>query len=146
MPEPNQPSVPSVPGAPSAPGTPKASGAPSAPKAPGEPAGQISIQDFSRVELAVGEVKEVAAHPRADKLLILKVDLGGAVPRQLVAGLKGYYEPSALVGRRVVVVTNLAPAVLRGERSEGMILAAVVGNEPVLLTVDKAVPNGSRIR
>ena len=109
--------------------------------------GQISIQDFSRVKLVVGEVKEVLPHPRADKLLVLKVDVGEAEPRQLVAGLKGFYEAEALVGRQLVVVTNLAPAKLRGERSDGMVLAAVVGdNEPVLLTIDKQVPNGAEVR
>jgi methionyl-tRNA synthetase len=109
-------------------------------------AGQISMGEFSKVKLAIAEVKEVLPHPRADKLLLLKVDLGGD-PVQLVAGLKGFYEPEALVGKQVVVVTNLAPATLRGERSEGMVLAAVVGdNEPVLLTVDKQVPNGAEVR
>jgi methionyl-tRNA synthetase len=77
----------------------------------------------------------------------MKVDVGGSEPVQLVAGLKGFYEPEALVGKQVVVVSNLAPATLRGERSEGMVLAAVVnGNEPVLLGVDKPVPNGAQIR
>ncbi|MHC4917302.1 MAG: methionine--tRNA ligase, partial [Planctomycetota bacterium] len=86
-------------------------------------------------------------HPRADKLLIMKVDLGEGGTRQLVAGLKGFYEPESLVGKQVVVVTNLAPAKLRGEISEGMVLAAVIGdNEPVLLSVDKQVPNGAKIR
>ena len=113
----------------------------------GAPAEQISIQEFAKVGLAVAEVKEVLPHPRADKLLVLKVDVGGGQLRQLVAGLKGFYEPEAMVGKQVVVVTNLAPAKLRGELSEGMVLAAVVGgSEPVLLTVDKQVPNGSAVR
>jgi methionine--tRNA ligase beta chain len=108
---------------------------------------QVTIQEFARVKLAVAEVKEVLPHPRADRLLLLKVDVGGGEPLQLVAGLKGYYEPEGLVGRQVVVVRNLVPATLRGERSEGMVLAAVVDdNEPVLLTVDKPVANGSQIR
>jgi methionyl-tRNA synthetase len=113
----------------------------------GAPAEQISIKEFARVGLAVAEVKEVLPHPRADKLLVLKVDVGGGQVQQLVAGLKGFYEPESLVGKQVVVVTNLAPAKLRGELSEGMVLAAVVGgSEPVLLTVDKQVPNGSAVR
>jgi methionyl-tRNA synthetase len=134
MPEPNQPNQPSQPAQPVQPQAPAGGGA------------QITIQEFSRVELRVGQVKEVTPHPRADKLLVLKVDLGDPEPRQLVAGIKGYYEPSALVGKQVVVVANLAPAVLRGERSEGMVLAAVVGNEPVLLTADKTVPSGAKVR
>jgi len=113
----------------------------------GTPEDQISIEEFARVKLAVAEVKEVLPHPRADKLLLLKVDLGAGDPIQLVAGIKGYYQPEELVGRQVVVVRNLAPATLRGERSEGMVLAAAVGEgEPVLLTVDKPVPNGAQIR
>ena len=107
---------------------------------------RISIQDFRGVKLVVGEVKEVLPHPGADKLLLLKLDVGEAEPRQLVAGIKGFYEPEALVGRQVVVVANLAPAEIRGERSDGMVLAAVVGDrEPVLLTVDKQVPNGAKV-
>ncbi len=109
--------------------------------------GQVTIQDFARVKLAVAEVKEVLPHPRADRLLLLKVDIGSGEPLQLVAGLKGFYEPEGLVGKQVVVVKNLVPATLRGERSEGMVLAATVGdNEPVLLTVDRPVANGSQIR
>jgi len=113
---------------------------------PESAAGQISMADFQRVELVVGEIKEVEPHPQADKLLLLKAELddGRIVP--MVAGLKGFYEPEALVGRQVVVLTNLAPATIRGERSEGMLLAAVVGEEPVLLTIDKRVPNGAKIR
>lgn len=111
-----------------------------------EASDQISIEEFRRVKLVVGEVKEVLPHPRADKLLLLKLDVGEAEPRQLVAGIKGFYEPEALVGRQLVVVANLAPATLRGERSEGMVLAAVVGEgEPVLLSVDKQVPNGAKV-
>ncbi len=111
------------------------------------PEEQISIQEFAKVKLGVAEVKEVLPHPRADKLLLLKVDVGAENPIQLVAGIKGFYEPEELIGKKVVVVRNLAPATLRGELSEGMVLAATVGdNEPVLLTVDKPVPNGAQIR
>ncbi len=112
-----------------------------------DPPAAISNQVFAKVQLAVAEVKEVLPHPRADKLLIMKVDLGEGEPRQLVAGLKGFYEPEVLVGKQVVVVTNLAPARLRGELSQGMVLAAVVGdNQPVLLSVDKQVSNGAKVR
>ena len=111
------------------------------------PEEQLTIQEFARTKLAVAEVKEVLPHPRADKLILLKVDLGTGELVQLVAGLKGFYEPESLVGKQVIVVRNLVPATLRGERSEGMVLAATVGdNEPVLLTVDKPVANGSQIR
>jgi methionyl-tRNA synthetase len=111
------------------------------------PGSGITIEEFARVSLVVGEVREVLPHPRADKLLLLKVDTGGEQPIQLVAGLKLHYQPEDLVGRQVVVVANLAPARLRGELSEGMVLAAVTGeDQPVLLTVDRPVPNGSSVR
>ena len=111
-----------------------------------QPQGQpLSFEDFKKVELVIGEVKEAMAHPGADKLLVLKVDMGDGGPRQVVAGLRGFYEPEALVGRQIVVVSNLAPARLRGEQSEGMLLAASVGGEPVLLAPERAVPNGSKV-
>jgi len=107
----------------------------------------ITIQDFRRLELVVGQITEVQDHPKADKLLLLKVDVGGPAPRQLVAGIRGHYAPEQLVGRQVVVAANLAPAVIRGERSEGMVLAASApGDVPVLLAVERAVPVGSKIR
>lgn len=76
------------------------------------------------LELRVAEVLEAGSHPDADRLLVLRVDLGSGDRRQLVAGLAGVYEPGELVGRRIVVVANLKAARLRGERSEGMLLAA----------------------
>lgn len=75
------------------------------------------------LELRVAEVVEAGDHPNADRLLVLQVDLGGE-RRQLVAGLAGVYEPESLVGRRIVVVANLTPARLRGEESQGMLLAS----------------------
>ncbi len=108
----------------------------------------MSIDEFRRVQLVIGEVKEVAEHPNASKLLLLKVDLGaeGGV-RQLVAGIKGHYEPAQLMGRRVVVVANLAPATIRGQTSQGMILAATAPDgAPVLLGIEQSLPAGSKIR
>jgi methionyl-tRNA synthetase len=107
----------------------------------------MSFQDFKRMELAVGEVKAAADHPRADKLMLLQVDLGAAGVRQVVAGIRGCYSAEQLVGRQVVVVVNLAPAVLRGEKSEGMILAAEgPGGAPVLLAPDSKVSPGAKVR
>jgi methionine--tRNA ligase beta chain len=110
-------------------------------------ASALSIDDFRRVQLVVGEIKEVAEHPNANKLLLLKVDLGGGQVRQLVAGIRGAYEAPQLLGRQVVVVANLAPATIRGQKSEGMLLAAE-GPEgaPVLLGTDKPVAAGSKVR
>jgi len=105
---------------------------------------QITIDDFKKVELRVAVVKSVEPHPNADKLLVLKVDMGGA-ERQLVAGIRGHYEPQALVGRRIVVVANLQPAVLRGVESQGMLLAARDGAKIVLLTTDQEVAPGAGV-
>jgi methionyl-tRNA synthetase len=105
---------------------------------------QITIDDFKKVELRVAVVKSVEPHPNADKLLVLKVDMGGA-ERQLVAGIRGHYEPQALVGRRIIVVANLQPAVLRGVESQGMLLAARDGAKIVLLTTDQEVAPGSGV-
>ena len=106
----------------------------------------VSIQDFERFELRVGQIKTVEPHPNADKLLVLKVDLGEPVERQLVAGIKLYYKPEELVGRKIIVIANLAPAVLRGVESQGMLLAAVNEGQVVILVPEKDIPVGSRVR
>jgi methionyl-tRNA synthetase len=112
-----------------------------------EALGTLSIQDFARADLRVGRVVEVRDHPNAAKLYILDVDLGPELGRrQLVAGLKPYMPPEALAGALIIVVANLEPAVLRGERSEGMLLAAQDGDKVVCLTVAGDVAPGSRIR
>jgi len=108
------------------------------------PEGLITMEDFKKVKLLVGEVVGVADHPKADKLILLKVNVGSKT-KQLVAGLKGHYSGEQLVGKRVVVLDNLQPAVLRGEKSEGMVLAAIDGARVVLLTVDGQAAAGSPI-
>ncbi len=107
----------------------------------------ISIEDLSKVQLCVAEIKEAQLHPKADRLLLLKVDLGEEDLRQVVAGIKTSYEPESLIGKQIIVVRNLAPAVLRGERSEGMLLAATSDQGgPVLLTTDHNVKPGAQVR
>lgn len=83
----------------------------------------VSIEDFRRLELKVAEIKEVIEHPQADKLFIVTVDLGDKT-KQLVAGIRNAYQKEELIGRQVVVVDNLEPAILRGVESQGMLLAA----------------------
>ena len=107
--------------------------------------GEITIEEFSRVKLVVGKVVEVSDHPQADKLCLIKVDTGDRV-RQTVAGLKPYMDVNNIVGKEVVVVANLRPAVLRGERSEGMVLAAQKGDKVVLLTTDTEIGAGGEVR
>lgn len=83
----------------------------------------IQYEDFAKLDLRVGTVLEVADHPNADKLLVLKVDLG-TEQRQLVAGLRGYVSHEQLLGSQIIVVANLAPRKMRGVESQGMLLAA----------------------
>jgi len=107
----------------------------------------INIQEFARAQLRIGKVLDVRDHPNANKLYILDVDLGPELGhRQLVAGLKPYMPPEALKDTLVVVVANLEPAMLRGERSEGMLLAAQDGASVVPLTVAAPLAPGSKIR
>lgn len=106
----------------------------------------IGIEEFMRVKLRVAEVIEAGPHPNADKLLRLKIRIGDR-EKQICAGIKAFYEPDVLVGKRIIVVDNLKPAVLRGEASQGMLLAASDGDDVVLLTTDRPdVASGSPIR
>ena len=107
----------------------------------------ISYDEFTRVQLRVGKVLEASNHPNADKLIVLKVDLGSE-QRQLCAGLRAYYDPASLVGKNIIVVTNLAPRQMRGIESNGMLLAASTpGQEKViLLTTDADIAPGSVVR
>jgi methionyl-tRNA synthetase len=110
------------------------------------PDGKITIDDFAKVELRVGEVKVAERVPKADKLLRLEVDLGTEV-RQVLAGIAESYEPEALIGRKVVIVTNLAPRKMRGLESNGMIVAASPeGGKAVLAGFLEDVPLGTRLK
>src|ERR1039457_83146 len=110
------------------------------------PDGKISIDDFAKIELRVAQVKTAERVKGADKLLRLEVDLGTEV-RQLVAGIAEAYEPEALIGRKVVIVANLAPRKLRGVESNGMIVAAAPeGGKPVLAGFLEDVPVGTRLK
>jgi methionyl-tRNA synthetase len=108
----------------------------------------IDITDFTKIDLRVGEVKTADRIPKADKLLLLTVDIGEEKPRQILAGIAQYYEPEQLVGRKIVIVANLKPRKLRGYESQGMLLAASVGDEgkPVIATFAEDVPNGARLK
>jgi methionyl-tRNA synthetase len=111
-------------------------------------ANYIDITDFANIDLRVGEVRTAERIPKADKLLLITVDIGEEKPRQLLAGIAQYYEPEQLVGKKIVVVANLKPRKLRGYESQGMLLAASVGEEgkPVLATFTEDVPNGARLK
>ncbi len=108
----------------------------------------IEIGDFAKVDLRVGEVLSAERVPKADKLLLLSIDIGEEKPRQVLAGIAQYYEPEKLVGRKLVVVANLKPRKLRGYESQGMVVAASFGEEgrPVVATFAEEVPNGARLK
>ncbi len=107
----------------------------------------ISIEDFLKVDLRVARVLHAEPHPNADKLLILKIDAGDGVEgRQIVAGIRKQYQPEDLIGKNIVIVNNLAPAVLRGVESHGMLLAAKDEDQVVVLTTEKDIKPGSKIQ
>ena len=107
---------------------------------------KIGIEDFAKVELRVGQVKSAEKVAGADKLLKLMVDIGDEV-RQIVAGIAVAYQPEELVGRKVVIVANLAPRKLRGVESNGMIVAASTAEgKPVLCTFTEEVPVGAKLK
>jgi methionyl-tRNA synthetase len=108
--------------------------------------GKIAIDDFAKVDLRVGTVKVAERVPKSDKLLRLEVDIGSEV-RQVLAGIAEAYAPETLVGRKVVIVANLAPRKMRGLESNGMIVAASLeGCKPVLASFLEDVPNGARLK
>ena len=95
----------------------------------------IAYEDFAKLDLRVARVLEARPHPNADKLLLLQIDVGDE-QKQIVAGIRQHYTPEQLLGKRIVVVNNLAPAMLRGEASQGMLLAATSGEKVILLAPD----------
>lgn len=95
----------------------------------------IAYDDFAKLELRVARVLDARPHPNADKLLLLQIDVGDE-QKQIVAGIRQHYTPEQMVGKLIVVVNNLAPAMLRGETSNGMLLAATSGEKVIVLTVD----------
>lgn len=116
-------------------------------KAEAEPSGkeEIGIDDFAKVELRVAQVVSAEPVAKADKLLKLQLDLGYE-RRQVVSGIAKYYKPEQLIGRKVICVTNLKPVKLRGELSQGMILAASSGDQLTLATVPDNMPNGAIVK
>lgn len=106
----------------------------------------ITFDDFAKIDLRVGVVVEAKDHPNADKLLVLKVDIG-TEQKQIVAGIRGHYQAADLVGRRIVVVANLAPRKMRGEESQGMLLAASNGDKSKVIVISPSaeIEAGARV-
>jgi len=116
----------------------------------------ITYDDFAKLDLRVATIRQCEPHPTADKLFKIQLDDGSPDGRQVCAGIRAWYKPEDLVGKQVVIVANLEPRRLRGEISQGMILAAseirqtgadgqVVERDVVILTVGRAVPAGSPV-
>lgn len=107
----------------------------------------IKYEDFAKVDLRVGKVISATQIEESEKLIKLSVDLGEENPRQILAGIKKFYEAEDLIGKNIIVVANLEPRSLMGYESHGMLLAASDENEtPVVLTTEKDTPSGSKIR
>lgn len=116
---------------------------------------QIPFDDFAKIDLRVGVVKHAEIHPNADRLLKVQVDDGTPEGRQVCAGIRQWYDPASLIGKHVIIVANLEPRKIRGEISQGMILAASdlkpgstgsddpAGREVIVLTPDKPAKPGS---
>jgi methionyl-tRNA synthetase len=105
----------------------------------------VTIEDFRKLELKVAEIKEVIEHPQADRLYIITVDLGDK-RKQIVAGIRGSYQKEELLGKQVVVVDNLEPAVLRGVESQGMLLAASDETGIVIISPARNMKLGSIVK
>lgn len=105
-----------------------------------------TIDDFQKIEIRLGTVLSVDVVEGADKLYILKVDLGEEVPRQILSGIREFVSPEELLNKQFPFVTNLAPRMLRGHESNGMILAGSSGEVLGLLNPTKQLPNGTRLR
>jgi len=104
----------------------------------------ISFEEFKKMDIRCARILEVQDHPNADKLYVIKIDLG-AETRQLVAGIKPWYNKEELVGRDIVVITNLEPRVIRGMESKGMLLAAQDEAGVCILVPEKPAKPGSAV-
>ncbi|MCH4286739.1 MULTISPECIES: methionine--tRNA ligase [Bacillota] len=113
-------------------------------KADDETKAEIGIEDFTKVELKVGTIVSAEKHPKADRLLVEQIDLGDET-RQIVSGIAKSFKPEEVVGKKVVVVTNLKPVSLRGVESQGMILCASNDNDLDIVTIAKDLPNGTKV-
>ena len=105
----------------------------------------VSINDFKNFEIRVATIKEVSDHPNADKLYILKVDLGDK-QKQLVAGIRLFYTKEDLIGKQIVMIDNLEPAIIRGVESQGMLLAASDESGIAILSPVRFIKEGSKVK
>jgi methionyl-tRNA synthetase len=127
------------------PANPVAPAAPSAPAVQPVASSQITIDEFAKVQLRVGQILEAEKVEGSRKLIKLKVDIGTEV-RQVVAGIADAYDPAGLINKKIILVANLKPAKLMGIESNGMVVAASADGKPVLATFAEDVPNGALLR
>ncbi len=108
---------------------------------------KIDYEDFSKVEFKIGVILECVKHPNADRLLVFQIDVGEEKPRQIISSIAEFYKPEDVIGKRVVVVTNLKKAKFRGMESDGMLVcASLPDDEDVeLLTITKDFPGGTKV-
>jgi len=104
----------------------------------------VSFDDFKKLDLRIVEIKDVRPHPNADKLYVVTLDTG-TEERRVVAGIKNFYKPEELVGRKAAAILNLEPAVIRGVESTGMVLAASGGGKLTILAPERDIETGSKI-
>ena len=105
----------------------------------------VTFEEFKKLEIKVAQIKEVKEHPNADKLYVITIDLGDKT-KQIVAGIRGSYQPQDLIGKQIAVVDNLEPAVLRGVESQAMLLAAQDEKGVSVLMPDRKMKLGSIIK
>jgi methionyl-tRNA synthetase len=103
-----------------------------------------TFEDFKKLDLRVAEVLTVEPHPQADRLYVLSIRVGEET-KQIVAGVRAFYTPQELVGKKIIVVNNLDPATIRGVTSNGMLLAAKDGQQLTVLTLDRDLPSGNPV-
>ena len=108
---------------------------------------KIDYEDFSKVEFKIGVINECVKYSNADRLLVFQIDVGEEVPRQIISSIAEFYNPEDVIGKRVVVVTNLKKAKFRGMESDGMLVCASLPNDEdvELLTITKDFPGGTTV-
>jgi methionine--tRNA ligase beta chain len=105
----------------------------------------VTIEDFKKFELRVAEIETVTPHPNADRLYILGLKVG-EVRKQIVAGIRKHYGEEELKGKKIIIVNNLEPAVIRGVESNGMLLAASEGELLTIVTPERPIPDGAQVK
>lgn len=105
----------------------------------------VPMEEFMKLELRVAEIESVTPHPNADRLYVLGIRVGDT-KKQIVAGVRKHYGEAELMGKKIIVVNNLAPAVIRGVESQGMLLAASIGDTLSLVTPERPMDHGAQVK